>query len=88
MTGRIRASIVLNRPPEPEDVEVINMIGLCKAFGCLPRPGGLLEQDSLVVHLMQVVLAAQEEAEEREAERQRRNAPKFPGAMAHSPRTR
>lgn len=47
------------------------MAYLCETLGCLPRPGGLLDQDSYHIYLIHSVLAARAEVE-REQERKRR----------------
>lgn len=49
----------------------MTITNLCQAFGCLPSPGGLFDQDSYIVYLMQCVSIAQSERAERERERDR-----------------
>jgi len=36
---------------------------MCEALHCLPAPGGLLDQDSYVMFLFEVVLIAKQERE-------------------------
>lgn len=43
---------------------------MCREFKCLPDPGGLNDQDSLIVYGMTVVLEAMREREERENKKQ------------------
>jgi hypothetical protein len=56
-----------------EDVaDAILMANFCDRIQCLPGPGGLRQQDSKDIWLMQVVWAAQ--AEKREFDRKREEA--------------
>lgn len=56
-----------NRPIVDEDVaEAINLTNLCRSLGCLPRSGGLLDQDSYHVYMMEAVLNAEQIKKERE----------------------
>lgn len=50
------------------------MTGMCRTFKCLPGPGGLLEQDSLMVWAMTVVLDAQAERDAREQKKMEADA--------------
>jgi hypothetical protein len=63
---------VMPSPNESDGEDVIlavEMTNLCQALNCLPRAGGLLDQDSYQVWLMQKVLEAQ--AERAELDRKR-----------------
>lgn len=44
----------------------IELTGLCQSLGVLPRGGGLLDQDSYHVYMMQCVLSAQAEKANRD----------------------
>jgi hypothetical protein len=44
---------------------------MCQAFNCLPKPGGVLDQDWLLIEGMQYVLKAQADKQELDAARQR-----------------
>jgi hypothetical protein len=39
---------------------------MCTKLGCLPGPGGLLDQDAYYVYMMQCVIEAQAELEQKE----------------------
>lgn len=56
----------MTREPEEDVAQAIEMTRLCQALHCLPDEGGLLNQDSYHVWLMQQVLAADVEAENRD----------------------
>lgn len=45
------------------------MYNLCETFHCLPRSGGLLDQDSLQVYLFSRVSEAVAERQERDSKR-------------------
>ncbi len=53
---------------------LINITNTCQAFNCLPSPGGLLDQDSYLVHGMQLVLEAQAERQKMDQEKAERKA--------------
>lgn len=57
----------MRRPPDPDVVEIVTLTNLCQAFNQLPKPGGILDQDSYTMFLMTEVLKAQNEASENEA---------------------
>jgi hypothetical protein len=54
--------------------QVIHMSGICKQIKCLPGPGGLMEQDSLLIWLMTTVLEAWQMREDREMKQSEREA--------------
>jgi hypothetical protein len=60
---------VLNRQADEEVEYAVTITSLCQALHCLPRPGGLLDQDAHDVLLMQAVLIAQEERVELDRKR-------------------
>jgi hypothetical protein len=45
---------------------VVNLATNCREFRCLPGPGSLLEQDSLLIYLINIVQAAWAEREKRD----------------------
>lgn len=45
------------------------MAQLCKTFRCLPRPGGLLDQDWYHVELIKIGLQAMAEREQRDMDK-------------------
>jgi hypothetical protein len=49
--------------------EVMKMIALCRSFHVLPRPGGLLDQDSFFVHMASAAEQALAERTQRETQR-------------------
>lgn len=57
-------SIVLSKEPDDEVALAINITNMCQALSALPRAGGLFDQDSYVIYLMQQVLVAQAERAE------------------------
>jgi hypothetical protein len=65
-------NVVLNRPIQEDDMDVANAVELtvlCRELHCLPRPGGLLDQDSYHIWLMNLVTMAQLERSELERKR-------------------
>lgn len=58
---------------------LVNMAMLCIEGGWLPRSGGLLDQDSWFVEVLQTVTSAKLERKNREMQRAQRNAPKPKG---------
>ena len=54
----------MKRPADPEVVMVVNMVRMCQKMNTLPTAGGLLDQDSYFVYLLNVVLAADEKRQE------------------------
>lgn len=54
----------------------MGLLHLCKTYRTLPQAGGLLDQDSLLVHLLAVYDLASNERVERDA---KRNRPKSKG---------
>lgn len=45
----------------PEAIEFLNIVQICQEFHTLPDQGGLLDQDSLFIHLLGWVLTFSEE---------------------------
>jgi hypothetical protein len=64
----------MSKPPDKEVQMAIEMTLLCRDLHVLPGPGGLLEQDSYHVWLLQQTLAVFNEAERQEVERQKAQA--------------
>jgi hypothetical protein len=62
------------RPPDEEVARAIDMTVLCRDLGVLPGSGGLLEQDSYHVWLLQETLAVFREKEQADLDRQKREA--------------
>lgn len=52
---------------------MIRITSMCRAFNCLPGPGGLLQQDSYLMDGMGFVVEAVNEREELEQKRGSRN---------------
>jgi hypothetical protein len=50
-----------------EGVDTLELLQMCDVFKTLPRPGGLLDQDSLFVHLMWSYLQSVEERKAKDA---------------------
>jgi hypothetical protein len=58
-----------------EDVaEAIAITNMCQEFHCLPREGGLLDQDSYLVWKMQIVMAAKAEKQARDQKQEQSRA--------------
>ena len=55
-------------------LEAIRITRLCEALHCLPKPGGLFDQDSYHVWLMEQVLAADAEKAALEETRRKNEA--------------
>jgi hypothetical protein len=52
----LRAHILADRPiTVSEAAQTLNWVNLCERHHCLPRAGGLFDQDSLAVFVMQHV---------------------------------
>jgi hypothetical protein len=62
------------KPPDKEVAMAVEMTVLCRDLGVLPRAGGLLDQDSYHVWLMQQTLTVLNEKEQKEIEQQRQKA--------------
>jgi hypothetical protein len=54
--------------------QAIHMSSICKNTKCLPGPGGLMEQDSLLIWLMTTVFEAWQMREDREMKQSEREA--------------
>lgn len=52
------------------------MTNVCQALNALPKAGGVLDQDSYHIYMIQCVLAAQAEKHELEQKRARSTSPK------------
>jgi len=48
---------------------VVSLISACKSLGAMPRPGGVLQQDSFFVHMLRIYDEAMEERRARDQER-------------------
>lgn len=59
----------MNRIPDEEVSRAIDLTVMCQTFNVLPHPGGLLEQDSYHIYMMQCVLVAQSEKAELDQKR-------------------
>jgi len=71
----------LDRKDDQGDVlEVVNMYHMCKLFGQLPKPGGVLDQPAKLMYLFEHISAAESEREileQKKADRERaKNASK------------
>jgi hypothetical protein len=69
--------VILQRRPIEDDFEVataIEMASLCRDLHVLPGPGGLLDQDSYHIWLIQAALAVFNEKEHREIEAEKAKA--------------
>ena len=66
---RIRASILTDRKPDADVIEVLNLYHTCKTFHTLPRPGGALDQPFRVMLLFDAISAAESELEIRNAKK-------------------
>jgi hypothetical protein len=62
------------RPPDEEVAMAIDMTVLCRDLGILPGSGGLFDQDSYHVWLLQETLAALREKEQADLDRQKHEA--------------
>lgn len=51
---------------DEELTTTVSLIRACKSLGALPRPGGLLDQDSFFIHMVSVYDEAMEERVERD----------------------
>ena len=56
----------------PIAVELINLYLLCKTLRTLPKGGGLLDQDWLIIHFFTVIASAYAEVESAELKNARR----------------
>lgn len=65
----------MTREPDAVVAYAINMASICQALHCLPREGGLLDQDARDVYMIECVLSAQAERQQLEYERQKNQAP-------------
>jgi hypothetical protein len=52
--------------PDPEVEMAIRITNMCRALNCLPGPGGLLDQDSYIMWLVESTLVVQNEKEQQE----------------------
>jgi hypothetical protein len=59
----------MKRKPEPDVALAIELTAMCETFHTLPRAGGLLDQDPLLLYMMREVLVAQREKSETERSR-------------------
>lgn len=57
----------MKRKMDPEVAEVISIVRLCQTMSTMPRPGGLFDQDSLFVYLLERVLLADQKKADLEA---------------------
>jgi hypothetical protein len=64
----------MNRPADPEVALAINMTNLCRELHVLPQAGGLLDQDSYHVWLIQETLAVLQEKERRDMDAEKARA--------------
>jgi hypothetical protein len=64
----------MSKPPDPEVQMAVNMTVLCRDLGVLPQAGGLLDQDSYHVWLIQETLAVLNEKERLDMEKQQARA--------------
>jgi hypothetical protein len=52
---------------DPQVEMAIRITNLCQALQCLPGPGGLLDQDSYMMWMIEAVLVVQGEKQQLEA---------------------
>lgn len=64
----------MNAKADPEVQQVMHMGYLCQKLRVLPGPGGLFEQDSLVVWLLTVYFECVAEREERDTKKAEQKA--------------
>lgn len=64
----------MKRPPDDEVRMAIDMTVLCRDLHVLPQAGGLLDQDSYHVYLIQETLAVLQEKERQEIEAEKSRA--------------
>jgi hypothetical protein len=57
----------MNRDIDEEVGQIVTLIRLCQSLNVLPLPGGLFDQDSYFVYLLQLVLVADAEKAKRDA---------------------
>ena len=54
---------------DPEVERFAEVLGLCEALHCLPKPGGLFDQDAYMVMGLQAMLVARFEENKRQEEK-------------------
>lgn len=64
--GRLRATIILNRNPDPEVAALIEIANMCDMMGALPYAGGVLDQDHLLMRKLLMVNIARTEKRKRD----------------------
>jgi hypothetical protein len=64
----------MKRPPDEEVQIAIDMTVLCRDLHVLPKAGGLLDQDSYHVYLIQETLAVIHEKERRDMDAEKAKA--------------
>lgn len=60
----------MNGAPDSDIAYLANITGMCEAFNCLPKPGGLFDQDVVLIEGMRIVKQAKSERERKDAEAQ------------------
>lgn len=65
---------MLSREPDEDLANWIHITNLCEALHCLPKPGGLLDQDPDHIRWMTAILVAKAEKQELEAEKAKQQA--------------
>jgi hypothetical protein len=63
----------MNKEQDPEVAETLSLIRLCQSVGALPMAGGLLDQDSYFIYLLEQVMLIDQEKEERDRKKADRN---------------
>jgi hypothetical protein len=63
----------MNKEPDPEVSEILSLVRLCQAVGSLPHAGGLFDQDSYFVYLLEQVILIDQEKEERDRKKADKN---------------
>jgi hypothetical protein len=63
---------------EADVAEFFEIVNLCDQLHALPRAGGLLDQDSLFVHLYSAVSKARAERQEIDEHKAKQKMPKVP----------
>ena len=57
----------MSRKPDPDVAMAIELTSMCQTFNCLPKVGGLLDQDPVHIYMMREVLLAQVEKDKLES---------------------
>jgi hypothetical protein len=64
----------MDRKPDWEVAGILSMVRMCQGLNVLPKAGGLLDQDSYFVFLLEQVMIADQEKQELDRARQEAKA--------------